>query len=614
MKTHTLSILLLITLVFSIATPFTIAHTASLTVNSLADAVKVDGNCTLREAIQNANNNAATNVDCAAGSGADIITFSVNGIITLGSTLPIVTDAAGLTIDGVGNTLTISGNNLVRGIIVNSPASLTLNNLTVANGATVTYGGAIANYGTLTITSSVFSGNHNSAYDGGAIYNQSGTVNIDTSTFSGNSSAHGGGGIYSLAGAVTITDSTFSDNTAGEGGGVYSYDCTLNIYGSMFSGNNTPNGSGGGVYSIYGPSIITNTTFSGNGASYGDGGGGIYSRDGSLSITNSIFSSNTATGSPGGGIYNDATMNISTSTFSTNIAGTGGGIYADGSNSTIANSTFTANSGSEVDSTGGAVFNIGGLTITNSTISGNNTPQAGGVSNSGTLTLRNTIVSNNAGGNCTGTITNGGSNLDDSTTCGWGSVNGSMSNINPLLGSLMGSPAYLPLNAGSPAIDEGNDSFCAAWPINNQSQNGVARPQGAHCDIGSYESGDSIPPVVQSITRADQNPTNAASVHFTITFSEAVSGVDISDFALTVSGVTGASITGVTGGATIYTVTVNTGSGTGTIRLDLIDNDTILNNSLNPLGGSGLGNGNYTSGETYSLRFQQINLPLVIKN
>ena len=188
-----------------------------------------------------------------------------------------------------------------------------------------------------------------------------------------------------------------------------------------------------------------------------------------------------------------------------------------------------------------------------------------------------------------------------------------MSSTNPLLGVLTGSPAYFPLNAGSPAIDKGDDPICAAAPVNNQSQNGVTRPQGAHCDIGSYESVDTIPPTVQTITRADTNPTSAASVHFTVTFSEAVTGVDTSDFALAVTGVTGASITGVSGGATAYTVTVNTGSGTGTIRLDVVDNDTIVDLALNPLGGVGAGNGNYTSGETYDVRFYQFYLPLIFK-
>jgi hypothetical protein len=45
------------------------------------------------------------------------------------------------------------------------------------------------------------------------------------------------------------------------------------------------------------------------------------------------------------------------------------------------------------------------------------------------------------------------------------------------------------LLAGSPAIDMGNSSFCSASPVNAMDQRGGARPQGAGCDIGAYESG-----------------------------------------------------------------------------------------------------------------------------
>src|SRR5262249_30763021 len=72
-------------------------------------------------------------------------------------------------------------------------------------------------------------------------------------------------------------------------------------------------------------------------------------------------------------------------------------------------------------------------------------------------------------------------------------------------------------------------------------------------------------PGVSSSTRADSNPTNAGTVHFTVTFNTKVTGVDATDFTLTTTGVSGASITGVSpaGPASVYTVTVNTGSGDG---------------------------------------------------
>src|SRR3981081_4119436 len=84
------------------------AHAAGATivVNSSADsATAADGVCTLREAINNANANAdTTSGGCVAGSSDDTITFAstVAGTITLASTLPTITDAAGLILQGPG--------------------------------------------------------------------------------------------------------------------------------------------------------------------------------------------------------------------------------------------------------------------------------------------------------------------------------------------------------------------------------------------------------------------------------------------------------------------------------------------------------------------------------
>ncbi len=120
----------------------------------------------------------------------------------------------------------------------------------------------------------------------------------------------------------------------------------------------------------------------------------------------------------------------------------------------------------------------------------------------------------------------------------------------------------------------------------------------------AYRVEADFPPAVQSITRADPNPTAAASLNFTVTFSEAVSGVDDTDFTLTPGGaVSGASVTSVvaTADPAVYTVTVDSGSGSGTLRLDLIDDDSILDTSSRPLGDTGSGNGDFTSGEAYTI-------------
>jgi len=117
------------------------------------------------------------------------------------------------------------------------------------------------------------------------------------------------------------------------------------------------------------------------------------------------------------------------------------------------------------------------------------------VSNGGTATLKNTIIANSTnGGNCSGTFAAGSTNnMATDATCGPSFTQVTSAQLN--LGSLTGSPAYFPLLAGSFAVDAGDNATCAdPNTVNNQSQNGVIRPQdgngdgNAVCDIGSYEA------------------------------------------------------------------------------------------------------------------------------
>ncbi len=108
-------------------------------------------------------------------------------------------------------------------------------------------------------------------------------------------------------------------------------------------------------------------------------------------------------------------------------------------------------------------------------------------------------------------------------------------------------------------------------------------------------------PYVSGITRKDANPSRASLVNFTVNFSKSVTGVNAADFRLSTIGVTGASISSVSGSGTTYTVTVNTGQSDGTIRLDVADNDSVKDVANNSLGGAGTGNGNFNSGEIYTI-------------
>jgi len=108
---------------------------------------------------------------------------------------------------------------------------------------------------------------------------------------------------------------------------------------------------------------------------------------------------------------------------------------------------------------------------------------------------------------------------------------------------------------------------------------------------------DKTIPAVSSINRTGSDYTNAASVSFTVTFSDVVTGVDAADFSLVTGGdITGASITSVSGSGAVYTVTVNTGSGNGTLQLNLNTSGTGIADRAGNMIMSG-----FTTGEVYTI-------------
>jgi autotransporter-associated beta strand protein len=133
----------------------------------------------------------------------------------------------------------------------------------------------------------------------------------------------------------------------------------------------------------------------------------------------------------------------------------------------------------------------------------------------------------------------------------------------------------------------GNDSVSVAWQTPGTSFNPLnAKP----IPTGNLMPYDVIPPTAASIDLVGNSLTGAASVRFSVTFSEPVIGVDPADFQLAVSGATGTVAT-VTGSGTNYTVTVANVAGNGTLGLNLVDNDSIADPTGNPLAGNGTNDG-----------------------
>jgi hypothetical protein len=424
-------------------------HAATITVDTNVPKVKSDGLCSLIEAIINANNDAATHSDCTAGSGADVIELAAGTTHTVtnshtnyyGSTgLPRITSE--ITIEGNGARIAAKKGAHFRLLAVETSGDLTLQNVTVSGGSQH-YGGAIFNYGTLTVNYSTIT--KGQAGLGGGVFNGSAaSLNIYGSTISKNTAFYGGG-IYDYAGAVSLAYSTVTGNRSFvDGGGIYERSGSLAVSDSTVSKNRSGR-DGAGAHNRDSDSTISYSTISGNSAGWLSYGGGIYDRSSTTLIENSTISGNKAT--YGGGIFNRATLTVSNSTVVKNAAFDGGG-----------------------------AFNLDDLTLKRSLISGNRAFFGREIDNYGTVARDNyNLFGTNDYDGVLG-FSPGASDVVPYSGVFIGDI------LAPLADN-GGATRTHALVAGSPALDAAPaDADCPAVD-----QRGVARPQGASCDIGSFE-------------------------------------------------------------------------------------------------------------------------------
>ena len=204
---------------------------------------------------------------------------------------------------------------------------------------------------------------------------------------------------------------------------------------------------------------------------------------------------------PGGAISNDkGYVYIYNNRITDNSATFGAGIYSTDGILILVNSTIDGNSATN---TGGAVYSSNGSAwIINSTISNNSaTTSADGIYITSIAFIYNTIIANGPNGDdCVGTVIAKNSLIEGSvpsfTRCGLSNgVDNNIINVDPLLGTLTGSPGYYPLGANSPAVDGGDYQICLGTLNNSVAQNNVNRPQGVTCDMGSFELPQSLQPL-----------------------------------------------------------------------------------------------------------------------
>jgi hypothetical protein len=162
---------------------------------------------------------------------------------------------------------------------------------------------------------------------------------------------------------------------------------------------------GGGIYNL-GELNLSETVVVNNVAV--DFGGGIYhaSTLNTLTVENSEILSNGATdaNSSGGGVYTEGPLTITTSTIDGNNAGDeGGGISLEGASSSLdmTGSMVSNNSINASNGAGGGISSLTGVvTIVDSTVSGNTATapggDGGGISSNADLTLEYSTVSGNS--------------------------------------------------------------------------------------------------------------------------------------------------------------------------------------------------------------------------
>jgi len=293
------------------------------------------------------------------------ISIGCNGTITLTDTITI---ANNVILDASGVNATISGGNAVRLFKVQSGASLTITNLTLANGlvtnsvsgTNLVDGGAIYNSGTLNLIGCQLL--NNKAYDafssdslqifdparGGAVFNNGGTAmllgtvlsnNIATGNTTGFGTGTGyGGAIYTTNGSLTLINCSLSSNSC------------LSCYREA---------EGGAICVMAGSVVFSNCQFNANNAScngvgnsVGVTGGAIAQLGGNLTMVQSQFLNNRVLSL--GSIY---------------LGAFGGGAYFCAGTATVLNSSFLGNAIPEASArakhngNGGAIYNTGSMTL-----------------------------------------------------------------------------------------------------------------------------------------------------------------------------------------------------------------------------------------------------------
>lgn len=430
-----------------------------------------------------------------------------------------------------------------NGVVLTNTGTVFLSYLTLENGSGSS-GGGVVNKGSLTVDHSVIrdnavsgSGGNSSGVatdgDGGGIYN-TGSLTVQYSTISNNRAIGGSSGA-----------SRSSPGGSGLGGGIFNARSTsFSISTSTFSGNMAIGGAGSS----------TANTSSATGHIGGAGYGGAIATIGGGSITTSLFVNNRALGGFGGAL--DASLATTGGT-----GGDAGGGAIDnrvlgGGNTVVSNSTFAGNQasgglggtggtgGAGGSADGGAIINsFGSFTVVNVTMATD--AATGGVAGAGgtddgaagaslaaelhgdiQIALKNTILTNTGSTTlCTGTVTGDSHNLQ-STGGNCPGIPAGDAKLNPLANN--GGPTEtMALAQGSAALLAGDDTVCAAAPVNAVDQRLMSRPLGAHCDLGAFEGVAGAPTAARVARLTASRHGSSVTFRWRLAVSTDVRGFDL---------------------------------------------------------------------------------------
>ena len=555
------------------------AESAILTVNSIADNLTSDNFLTLREAVVMIDNGGVTNTAASINrpltaaeqtqiSGAygvnDKIILPVGTIqLTIVGTgegltpaLPKIGDlditVSGVTVQGAGAASTViqqtSPQDRVFDVNVNFDANFvfTVDGVTISGGretSAVAGGGMFsgsssAGSSLTTVKHCKFINNQASGsgtLGGGGLAHTGGNLVVSNCVFGGtgvtdkNTSSASGGALYfdafGTVATLTVTNCTFTNNTAGSlaaGGGAIDVAAvnlgvgTYNIGGCTFSGNQAPAASGGGITVETGTLNVTACNFLSNSAAVN--GGAIYSAGQPVTVRYCRLLGNTVTAPSNGKVFR-----------------------ANGG-------TFNANENWWGVNSGPAVNDVVGLSVTTwLQLRHAASPNTIFVPNATTLTA--TFLTNSAG------------------------------TFIPVanLGRLVGLPitfnnAVRGTLSGAQATIQSSGTATATFTANAAG----AGSADAVVDNQTTTAAITIPTGVSSMNLVQATPTKLSSVQWTVTFTNAVSGVVAANFSLVNGGLGGSpGITSVmaVGGApaSSWIVTAGTGSGTGTLGLNMVN-------------------------------------------